>query len=197
MEHYFTNNENLRSQIRKINYKRDENSFAFFSDNGVFSKDKIDYGSTFLVDTFLKNNDKKINNLLDVGCGYCFIGITLSKILDCKAEMIDVNKRAIHLANMNIESNKVSASAFESYCYENIKNKYDLIITNPPIRAGKDVVLNILEKAKDYLDKDGELWYVMRKNQGAKSIIKILNKIYKIEIIDKSKGFYVIKAKIH
>ena len=79
--------------------------------------------------------------------------------------------------------------------YRFLKDKYDCIITNPPIRAGKDVVLKILEEASNYLNKDGELWYVIRKDQGVKSIIKILEEKYNNEIIEKSKGYFVIKAK--
>lgn len=195
MEHYFTNDENLKSDIRKIHYQKDDVSFCFLSDNGVFSKDKIDYGSSFLVDTFLKNKELNIHSLLDVGCGYGFMGIVLSKLLDIEVDMIDINKRALHLALRNIKENEVQGNAFSSNEYENITKKYDGIITNPPIRAGKDVVMSILINAKSHLNKDGELWFVMRKSHGVKSTIKNLEEFYKLEIVEKSKGFYVVRAK--
>ena len=110
--------------------------------------------------------------------------------------MIDINKRAIHLCEMNIKSNKVKAKVFESNIYENVKDKYDVIITNPPIRAGKKIVLEILERAKEFLNKDGELWFVIRKDQGAKSIAEELKNTYNLEILKKSKGFYIFKAKM-
>ena len=109
--------------------------------------------------------------------------------------MIDVNKRAIHLAEMNIKNNKVDAKAFLSNCYEAITNNYDLIVTNPPIRAGKEVVYEILREAKNHLNEDGELWFVIRKDQGAKSAYKDFNSLYQLEIIEKSKGFYIFRAK--
>lgn len=195
MEHYFTNNEALKSELRTIVYKYKEHVFCFNSDNGVFSKDKIDYGSRLLVETFLEKNKENIENLLDVGCGYGFMGIVLSKVLDCSATLIDVNKRAVHLTKMNIKENKVKAESFLSDVYENVEMRYDVIITNPPIRAGKEVVLKILKEAKEYLNEEGMIWFVIRKNQGAKSILKELESNYITNIVEKDKGFYIINAK--
>jgi 16S rRNA (guanine1207-N2)-methyltransferase len=165
------------------------------SDNGVFSKNKIDYASELLVNTIISNT-KNCDDILDVGCGYGFIGITLSKMLNSHVTMVDVNNRAIHLAPENIKKNKINGEAFNSDIYENITGKYNLIVSNPPIRAGKNTVLNILRNAKDYLKDNGVLWFVINKNQGAKSIIKELEDIYKIHIKERSKGFYVIMAEI-
>ena len=195
MEHYFTNNENLKSELRDIKFSLDAYNFVFKSDNGVFSKNRIDYASLFLVKTFLTFKEKEYNSILDVGCGYGFIGITLSKVLNKHVDMIDINKRAVHLTNMNIDINKVDGSVCVSDAYENITNKYDLIITNPPIRVGKKVLLDILKGGLEYLNKDGEIWFVISKDQGAKSIKKELENSAKVEIIAKSKGFWVIIAK--
>lgn len=196
LEHYFTNNDNLKSEIKKLSYSWDNYVFSFLSDNGVFSKMKIDYGSLFLLETYLKYHEKEPTNFLDVGCGYGFIGICLSKILNIKGTMIDVNKRALHLTKRNIDLNKVDCEAFISNVYDEVKNKYDLIITNPPIRAGKSVLLDILGNAKDHLNEGGECWFVMRNDHGVKSMVKTLENTYFCEVIKKSKGFYVICMKI-
>lgn len=194
MEHYFTNNENLKSEIRTINYSYDTNNFVFLSDLGVFSKDKIDYGSKVLVENYLKyNHDNK--KILDVGCGYGFIGVVLSKVTNSYVEMVDVNKRALHLTERNINENKVNAKAYISDAYQSVKDKYDVIITNPPIRAGKEKVLEILNGSVEHLNSGGELWFVIRKDQGAKSIVKVLNKELIVENTEKSKGFYIFRAK--
>lgn len=195
LEHYFTNNENLKSELRTISYEVNNVLFSFTSDNGVFSKDKIDFGSLNLVKVLLKNYPKKNINALDVGCGYGFIGISLAKLLDSKFDMVDVNNRAIHLANMNIKNNKVEARAFYSDALSGIDKNYDLIVTNPPIRAGKVVVEKILLDSLKHLNSDGELWFVIRKDQGAKSIINLLKTDYEVTLVEKCKGFYVIKAK--
>ncbi len=195
MEHYFTNNEALKSELRTIDYKYKEHVFNFNSDNGVFSKNKIDFGSRLLVETILERKEWNNKEILDVGCGYGFIGIVLAKVLQCKVTLVDVNKRAVHLTKMNIKENKVDAKVIESNIYENIDNQYDCIITNPPIRAGKKVVLEILLGAEKHLKEEGTLWFVIRKDQGAKSIIKELENNYKINIEKKEKGFYIMSAK--
>ncbi len=195
MEHYFTNNEELKSELRIIKYNYQMYAFHFNSDNGVFSKNKIDYGSKVLVETYLEKKEEDVESVLDVGCGYGFMGIVLSKILNVKATLIDINKRAVHLTKMNIKENEVNGESFVSDVYENVQNKYDLIITNPPIRAGKQVVLKLLKNAQNFMTEKGSLWFVVRKDQGAKSIMKELMPMYEINIIKKEKGFYILKAK--
>lgn len=195
MSHYFENDMNLKSEIRELSYKYDSSFFAFYSDNGVFSKKNVDYGSKLLLETYLKENITNAN-VLDVGCGYGFIGIVISVLTDSYVDMIDVNKRALHLANRNIKRYpKFDGSAFISDAYQNIKNKYNVIITNPPIRVGKNKLLEILEGAFDHLDVDGTLYFVMRKDQGALSIKKILEEQRKVEIINKDKGYFIFKVK--
>ena len=195
LEHYFSNNPQIKSEIRTIDFKIGGTDLSFFSDNGVFSKSKIDYGSNVLVNTILKSDLSNVKTFLDLGCGYGFMGITLAKILNVSGDLVDVNQRAVHLCERNIKLNKVNAKAFGSDIYSNVKDKYDMIVTNPPIRAGKDTVLNFLLNAKDHLNDDGSLWFVIRKDQGAKSIIKALENDYFCQILEKSKGFYVINAK--
>lgn len=196
MDHYFTNNENLKSEIKNLNYTYNEYDFTFLSDNGVFAKNHIDYGSKLLVETFLKHYAKE-KKILDMGCGYGFMGLVIAKVTGADVTMVDVNKRAVHLTNRNIDNLKIAAKSFVSNIYENITEKYDVIITNPPIRAGKKVLLDILIGAKKYLSEDGSLWYVMRKDQGAKSMEKILNEHYKVQLIEKDKGFYIYCCKNH
>lgn len=198
MEHYFTNNPDLKSEIRELPYTIANTEFKFLSDNGVFAKSKIDYASSFLVTSFLNNHPELMGSkVLDVGCGYGFIGLVIGKITKANVDLIDINKRALHLCERNIKINKVeNCNAYLSNCYELVKNKYDYIITNPPIRAGKEIVNTILLGAKDHLKPDGELWCIIHKDQGAKSTKKTLETCYNVEVAGKSKGFYCFKAKI-
>ncbi len=197
LEQYFTNNPNLKSELRTIIYKHEGEELTFYSDNGVFSKDKLDFGSNLLLSTLFNYIDKDNLKVLDVGCGYGFLGVSIAKIKNAHVTMCDVNKRALHLAEKNVDVNDVSSlcKVIESNMYEHITDIYDLVITNPPIRAGKEVVYGILDGARDRLKVDGELWMVIRKDQGAKSTIKHIEPNYDVEIVTKSKGFYIIKAK--
>lgn len=194
MSQYFTNDENLKSEYRNIIYKYKDYIFNFTSDLGVFSKDRVDYASKLLVENYFKVGRKNVN-VLDVGCGYGFIGITISKIMNSKVDMIDVNKRAVHLSNLNIKNMNVDAVSFISDIYSNIDKKYDVIISNPPIRAGKKVYMNIINNAANYLNDDGEFYFVMNKDHGAKNVIEKIKDVYDINVLDKNKGFFVILCK--
>ena len=140
---------------------------------------------------------KKGDYILDLGCGYGLIGISLAKITGKNVTMCDVNKRALHLCERNIAANKVNAKVVESNVYENISGKYDVIITNPPIKAGKKVILEFLIGAKEHLNDGGTLWFVMRKDQGAKSTQKLLSEHFNVEIKEKDKGFYIFYCKMY
>ncbi len=193
MGQYFTNDNSIPSKLVKTKAVVLNNSFIFYTDNGVFSKDGLDFGSRLLLENIPLTEIGE--SLLDVGCGYGVFGIILNKILGVKVTMCDVNRRALHLAKKNIKENKCSdCSVIESNCYENINSKYSTIITNPPIRAGKEVVYEILEGAKDYLFPGGRLFFVVRKEQGAKSIISDMQKIYNVEVLERKKGFFIIKC---
>ena len=194
MNQYFTNNKELKSEVRVIKYTYGSNCYEFLSDNGVFSKNKIDFGSITLIETYLKNK-KDIKSFLDVGCGYGFLSIILARELKISGVGVDVNLRALDLAQKNAILNQASVSFKESNIYENVEGTFDLIITNPPIRAGKEVVMNILVDAQKHLNPDGEVWAVIRKDQGAKSIIKVLLDTYRVEVKEKNKGFYVFCCK--
>ena len=192
MSHYFEN-ENLPSDIKRTECLVLRHRFTFLTDNGVFSKSGIDFGSRLLLESLPL--DLLGNKVLDVGCGYGTFGIVINKVTGISVDMVDVNKRAIHLAERNIKENKCTdVKAFISDVYENVEEKYTSIITNPPIRAGKKVVYRIVMDAKKHLEKNGNLFLVIRKEQGAKSLIRDLEKEYQIDILNKEKGFYILKC---
>lgn len=193
MGHYFTN-ENLPSDIRENICVVLGKNFKFLTDNGVFSKDGLDFGSRLLLESIpLEEVGGKI---LDMGCGYGVFGIVLAKILLVKVDMVDVNLRALHLSKRNAKLNDVTnlVSIFESNCYQNISTKYSTIITNPPIRAGKKNVYDIVMNARDHLEDGGNLFLVIRKEQGAKSLIVDLEKVYTVKVLEKKKGFFIIQC---
>ena len=194
MSHYFENDTDLRSNIRELKYAYNSSFFTFLSDNGVFSKKNIDYGSRLLLETYLKENKTNVK-LLDIGCGYGFLGIVISVITNSYVDMVDINKRAVHLTKRNIKKyDSFKGNAFLSDAYSEIKDKYDVIITNPPIRVGKEKLLEILLGSFNHLNEKGTLYFVIRKNQGALSIKKILEENKKVEIINKDKGYFILKV---
>lgn len=193
MAHYFTNDENLKSEIRKNSVNIKEVAYYFYTDNGVFSKDGIDFGTRLLLETVELTYPPQ-KSVLDIGCGCGPIGIYLAK-QGFKVHMTDVNKRALHLAKMALKEQYLDANVIMSNAYEAIDEKYDYIISNPPIRAGKNVLYDIVMGAKKYLKEAGELWIVVRKKQGAESLVKDMKEVYKnVQVITKKKGYFIIKA---
>lgn len=192
MSQYFENVK-LPSEIVQYETKFLGVNFTFKTDNGVFSKEKLDFGTRLMLESI---PFKELSgDILDLGCGYGVVSIILSKFINANFDGVDINKRALHLADINKRINNVSdINFFESDVYENVLKKYDCIITNPPIRAGKKVVYDMLINAKEHLKENGVLYFVMRKDQGAKSTIKDLDSLYNIEIIGKKNGFLVTKC---
>lgn len=192
---YFENNENLKSDIFEINYYFKNHTIKFLSDAGVFSRRGIDFGSSLLLKTICIEESAK--TILDVGCGYGTLGITLgltnpSLIVD----MVDVNLRALDLARKNALANSVNnVNIYESNMYENVDKNFDMIVTNPPIRAGKKIVHGIILDAYDHLNDGGSMWCVIQKKQGAESALKALKEKYRaVNVVDKDKLYYIIEA---
>ena len=192
MNQYFENNENLKSEIQIKKVKIKNNDFEFMTDNGVFSKKGLDFGTRSLLETI--DTDAITGNVLDFGCGYGPIGIYIASMTNAHVHMIDINRRSLELARKNVNLNHVNVTIYESNIYENVTEKFDYIISNPPIRVGKTILYKILFEAKEHLNKNGKLIIVINKDQGAKSVMKDLEKEYQVHLLDKNKGFYIIEA---
>lgn len=191
MSYYFSNDDTVKSEIKKHDVIINNTKFSFYTDNGVFSKKGLDFGTRALLES-LKDVS---GDVLDFGCGYGPIGIFIKKTFDTYVDMVDINKRSINLAIKNANLNNVTVNVFESNIYENVNKKYDYIISNPPIRVGKKILYDILTNAKNYLKSNGKMIFVVNKDQGAKSIIKDLEEYYNVEVLNKVKGFYIISLK--
>lgn len=194
MEHYYTNNPTSKSEERLIEYKIKDKTIKFISDNGVFSKGHVDIATNFMLNVLL--NENIYGKVLDLGCGYGAIGITLSKFFDIEVTMLDINERALGLASKNIKlNNSNNIKIVESDGFEKITEEFDNIITNPPIRAGKAVIYKMYEDSYNHLKKGGNLYLVINKKHGAPSTKEYLTKLFgNCEILDKKTGFNVMKC---
>lgn len=190
MSYYFDKTTNVESNESTIRVEIYNRFYTFKTDNNVFSKRGLDFGTRTLLENIDIKNIK--GDVLDFGCGYGPIGIIIKSFSSSTVDMIDINERAINLARKNASINNVMVNIFSSDIYSSITKKYDYIITNPPIRVGKEILYKILVDAKKYLKEDGHLIFVINKDQGAKSTAKYLEGFYKVEILKKNKGFFVI-----
>ena len=196
-DHYYTSNPHAKSEVVSWKYTLRGNEFQFTTDSGVFSKTTVDFGSRLLIET-VDFNELPEGNLLDVGCGYGPMGLALAKE-DSKrvVEMVDVNERAIGLAQQNAQKNNISNVLIHtSNIYEEVKGtELAAVFSNPPIRAGKKVVHEILTGAFEKLTVGGMLMVVIQKKQGAPSAMTKMEKTFgNAEVVTKDKGYWIIKS---
>ena len=191
-EHYYTANPTAAHDERRIEVEIFGRTLAFTTDAGVFSRDGLDRGTEVL----LKALPPLTGRVLDLGCGWGAVGAALGAANPAlEIVMTDVNRRAAELARRNLAANGLRAEVLEGDGFEAVTGRFDAIITNPPIRAGKAVVYGLFERARDFLAPGGALYAVIRKQQGAPSALKFLQEKYdRAEIIDRSSGFHVIRA---
>ncbi|REE68857.1 16S rRNA (guanine1207-N2)-methyltransferase [Paenibacillus taihuensis] len=194
-DHYYTRKPGTEHDRHQLETEIRGYKLRFMTDAGVFSKTGIDYGSRVLLDALELREDA---NVLDVGCGYGPIGITAAKLATKGVvTMIDINERAVGLANENVRLNGVTnAVALQSDIYEKVIGQtFDTVITNPPIRAGKEVVHRIFEEGAKLLAPGGAMWVVIQKKQGAPSAEAKLEAIFgNVEEVTKDKGYRIFRA---
>ena len=189
---YYAENPDAAHDIHELRVDLLGEKMTFLTDAGVFSKKMVDFGSQLLLKYLEVNQGETV---LDVGCGYGPLGLSLVKAYGVQATMVDINNRALDLARKNAERNKVEATIFQSNIYEQVKGKFDHVISNPPIRAGKQVVHEIIEKSKDFLGIGGDLTIVIQKKQGAPSAKSKMEDVFgNCEIVKKDKGYYILRS---
>lgn len=195
MSHYFTDKPETPHDEKLLTTTLRGQEFSFYTDSGVFSKDAVDFGSRTLIETMVIPDGAAV---LDMGCGWGPVGITAARINPAGTVLlVDVNTRALELAQRNIMVNKTpNAATLASDLYAKLEAmKFDIILTNPPIRAGKSVVHAIFAGAVEHLNPGGSLWVVIQKKQGAPSAEKRLNELFdKVHIRARNKGYYIFEA---
>lgn len=191
-DHYYTETPNSAHDERRIALRALGNDLTFVTDAGVFSRDGLDRGTEVLLEALPPLEGR----VLDLGCGWGAVGVALGKrypALDIV--MTDINSRAVELARRNLAENGVTAAVLQGDGFDAVEGRFDAIVTNPPIRAGKAVIYGLFARARDYLEPDGALYVVIRKQQGAPSALKYLKEIYsRAETVDRASGFHVLRA---
>ncbi|OJG57950.1 16S RNA methylase [Enterococcus mundtii] len=194
--HYYSEHPETAHEFDEWSFELRGKTFQFVTDSGVFSRETVDYGSRVLIDAF-EWTQLPEGKILDVGCGYGPIGLSLAYASERFVEMVDINARAVDLAQGNAKRNQIKNVAIhQSNIYEEVtETDYAAIVSNPPIRAGKKVVHEILTGAYPRLRTGGTLTIVIQKKQGAPSAQKKMQETFgNAEIVIKDKGYYIIRS---
>ena len=190
MEHYYSEDQKSELRIKKIRQKIKNAEFEFFTSPGIFSKDKIDKGTLVLAENMQIPENSTV---LDIGCGIGVLGIAAAKIFNAKAALGDVNKRAVMLARKNIKLNNVIGEIFQGSLYEKVKqNDFDVILSNPPQNAGKEVCFQLIQQSKNHLKQNGNLQLVARHNKGGKTLSGKMKEVFgNVKVIARKSGYSV------
>ena len=213
MSHYFSEKQDVKSDRKIIKYEIENKKFEFLTDNGVFSKTKVDFGTDVMLKVFLRENINKKNqkfDVLDIGCGYGVVSVVVKSFFkNVRTVSSDVNERALELTRENLFKNGVVKSndsedndfgnsdfkVIKSFAFDNISEKFDVILSNPPIRAGKQTIFQIYEKSFEHLNENGEFYCVIQTKHGAKSTQKKLEEIFgNCETLEINAGYRIFRS---
>ena len=196
MAHYYDLDPSLQSKERLVEFEICGQKMSLISDNGVFSKNRLDEGSNVLLESLLPLHLE--GRILDVGCGYGPIGLSIAiSSNNASVTLVDINPRAVALCKKNIERLKLGqrVTCLQSDIFSQVEGPYDSIVTNPPIRAGKKVTYAIYQGAYEHLISGGALYFVIRKAQGASSASQYVKEVFgNITLLNRKKGYHIYKA---
>ena len=195
-DHYYTRDPQSLSRPAECKFSYRGEELVFQTDAGVFSRGEVDTGTRLLLEALPETMNGEI---LDLGCGWGVIGISIAKKWpETRVTMADVNLRALELSRENAKRNHAEVVCAESDGMAAFAGRqFDAIVTNPPIRAGKQVIYKMFSDAAAALKEGGALYLVIRKQQGAESCIRFLETVYtRVEKLDRSGGFWVLRAEV-
>jgi len=200
MAHYFDEIPTTPSDPKSIEARFHGIDFVFASDSDVFSKKQVDFGTKLLLDTAildLHTRCIKKGRLLDLGCGYGVIGITMKRVFPAMdVVMADINQRALALTQENAKTNHSPfVHIIPSDGWENLEGGFDVVMTNPPVRAGKKTVFAFYDGAFEHLLPGGFLYVVLQKKQGSPSSFTHMQELFgNCELLAKEAGYWIMRS---
>lgn len=198
-DHYYTNNPQSEHNLKQFTVNLDHISLSLKTDAGVFSKNKLDFGSQLLILTFMKYARLDENtHVLELGSGYGPILLALAKQYPAAHFTgVELNQRAAELARQNSAINRITSIEWlnEDATTLDIASRYHYVLTNPPIRAGKAVIQSFVSQAYQALFENGELWLVIQKKQGAPSMSDYMELIFgNVEMVERDRGYWILRS---
>jgi 16S rRNA (guanine1207-N2)-methyltransferase len=196
-DHYFTPVPKAPSRPATFVVEDGPRRFVFASDRGVFAHGRLDRGTRLLLDAL---DIGPSDDVLDVGCGVGIVGIVCAARAPRGASvLLDVNERAVALSVDNARRNRCgNVEVLRGSAYEPLAGRrFDVIATNPPIRAGRAVVGAIIAGAPAHLKAGGRFYLVARTAHGAKTLGRLIADAFgDSEEIERGGGFRVYRASV-
>ncbi len=195
MSHYFIEDTTLAKDPKTIDFIVKNHKIMVVSDKGTFSKYRVDLGTRIFINTLIAlpiNGD-----ILDLGCGNGIIGISIKKVFEdnVNVSFLDINPYCVELTKKSLKLNNLDGEVYQGDGLKDVEKKFNFILLNSPISAGKDVCYRLYDEANKKLNDDGKLLIVIRKDKGALSHKKYLETIFKnVELLEKEKGYFVIES---
>ena len=192
-EHYYTENPTSESRPAEAAFTYRGHALRLTTDSGVFSRGELDAGTRILLATLPQTMP---GSILDLGCGWGPVGICVGlENPDSRVTFSDINLRALELAKRNAAKYGVQGDFIHSDGFAAIEGAFDAVITNPPIRAGKQTIYQMFADSAEHLLPGGSLYLVIRKQQGAPSAQKYLATLFpQVDVLDKSGGYWVFRC---
>ena len=193
--HYFNEDPEVPSARKRIDVSLPDGSFSIETDTGVFSHGRVDSGTKVLL--MEAPALPALGNVLDLGCGSGPIAMTMARRAPgCGVWAIDVNERARQLTRDNASAlglTNVTVAAPDEVPDNVI---FDVIWSNPPIKAGKKELHELLNRWLARLSPDGYAVLVVNKNLGSDSLAKWLTELgWTVKRISSRQGFRVLTVK--
>jgi len=192
-DHYFSKKPKSVANERVFTCRLRNRSFNFKSAAGTFAKYRVDSATKLLIE----NADViKKSRILDIGCGIGIIGIALGLTLNAKVVMVEINLRAARLAKENARLNGVEATVLQGDLYDPVGDElFDVILTNPPMAAGREICYSIIEGGPSHLKKGGSLQLVAKHRKGGAMLEKHMISVFgNCDVLAKGGGFRVYRS---
>jgi 16S rRNA (guanine1207-N2)-methyltransferase len=196
-EHYFSPRPRSPSARAHLRFLYRGEILSFVVDRGVFASHGIDPGTALLIENLEVGRSDRV---LDLGCGWGAVGIAAARSApDGHVVLTEVNRRAARLARENLDRNRVTnAEVRVGALFEPVPDEaFDVIATNPPYRAGRPLVLRILEEAPGHLTPTGRLVIVGKGTQGIHYYQTWLAEHWPgtVEVLGRGSGYRVLEAR--
>ena len=195
MSHYYSDQPTAPSREQSVIFEVNGRSFACVTDSGVFGRSGLDMGSRILARTFAADAPN-CTTALELGCGWGALALAvLAYRPELEMVLVDINERACGLARKNLEKHRFSAQIIHGDATLTALPNTPAVLMNPPIRAGNVVVHALLTRAHALLVPGGQLFFVVRKQQGAPSMQRFCAELFgNCHLHVRESGYWVLSC---